>query len=277
MKFALPLFLGVLLFAYFAHGGSTPCEISAAFVDVSDSTWQCGNSVSELFDVSVTNSGPCAIRNMTLHFTVPNATFSVISTWNLNFLGDNATLGLEYAITNFGDILHFNHSVNLGFILQFSNTKTVPTGLSIDIVVVCDKCASGSFSSSLPSSPTSSSTCNLVSTLTPRAGSSYLTGNGIAEVYDISISNLGACTATSIDLTISTPGVSIISLWKMKLASKNLRPQQGSQYSLNDLNGGLLPGKTAVSGFIVFFPNTQTVPTETNLTLAVLQCETICN
>jgi len=114
-----------------------------------------------------------------------------------------------------------------------------------------------STTSGTSSGTTSSYACQIISTITPRAGAgaSWISDAGAYQIYDIDVTNVGSCVVSWVVLSINLPaGASISSTW-------NLQVYSGSSYTVNLFGNSIVPGGSLTSsGFVVFSPNTRIIP-----------------
>eukprot|EP01113_Clastostelium_recurvatum_P027149 TRINITY_DN3270_c0_g1_i1.p1 TRINITY_DN3270_c0_g1~~TRINITY_DN3270_c0_g1_i1.p1 ORF type:complete len:449 (+),score=116.88 TRINITY_DN3270_c0_g1_i1:135-1481(+) len=263
--------------------GDGSCAASVVLTARSGGSFATGSGMSQIYDATITNSGSCGITNIILQLALP-ANGQITSSWNLV---DNG--GLRYTVTSYEGLLPAGSTVNAGFIVNFPNTQTIPAGVTAAAsTTTCpDSCSapgtgtgSGSattgsepspVTTGLPSSTTGSQQpagCTVSSTTTARAGSSFQSGSGVSQIYDIVVTNSGSCAVNNIILTASLPsGASIQSTWNL-----NLNAGGGLSYTVTSYEGTLPAGSSVNAGFIVNFPNTQTVPAGVNTAATTTTC-----
>eukprot|EP01113_Clastostelium_recurvatum_P027150 TRINITY_DN3270_c0_g1_i2.p1 TRINITY_DN3270_c0_g1~~TRINITY_DN3270_c0_g1_i2.p1 ORF type:complete len:450 (+),score=117.88 TRINITY_DN3270_c0_g1_i2:135-1484(+) len=261
--------------------GDGSCAASVVLTARSGGSFATGSGMSQIYDASITNSGSCGITNIIIQLALP-ANGQITSSWNLV---DNG--GLKYTVTSYEGLLPAGSTVNAGFIVNFPNTQTIPAGVTAAASTTacpasCSAPGTGSGSATtgsepspvttgLPSSTTGSQQpagCTVSSTTTARAGSSFQSGSGVSQIYDIVVTNSGSCAVNNIILTASLPsGASIQSTWNL-----NLNAGGGLSYTVTSYEGTLPAGSSVNAGFIVNFPNTQTVPAGVNTAATTTTC-----
>jgi len=272
MKFLIAAAICSFVFAIGVFGDiSGPgCSVTVTTTARPGASWLDGDGqgISQIYDVLLTNSGPCNVDSIIVSITKPHPA-NITQSWNLDFLAP------RYSVTNFGGTLLPGSSAVAGFILHFPSRNTVPSGIITNLFAalcpascVNSQTSTGSGSGSVTgsgSTGTSGSGCTATVSFLPRAGSSFPSGTGIAQIYDVFITNEGICATTSIDLNLTRPANSAIQqIW-------NLQSISGTVFSLTNYGGLLQPGQTANAGFILSFP-TQNIPSGTGVTLSSDSC-----
>eukprot|EP01113_Clastostelium_recurvatum_P041589 TRINITY_DN662_c0_g1_i2.p1 TRINITY_DN662_c0_g1~~TRINITY_DN662_c0_g1_i2.p1 ORF type:complete len:442 (+),score=116.91 TRINITY_DN662_c0_g1_i2:67-1326(+) len=112
-----------------ASSDADTCDVSANTVARSNGSFQSGNGMSQIYDSVVTNNGPTGVTNIVVTASLP-AGATIQSSWNLNAAAGAAN---SYTVTSYEGLLPSGNSVNVGFIVNFPNTQTVPSGVSLAV------------------------------------------------------------------------------------------------------------------------------------------------
>jgi len=113
--------------------------------------------------------------------------------------------------------------------------------------------------------------CSITLTTTARSGAFWLDGDGqgISQIYDIVATNSGPCSVDKVVLSITKPTTAnITQSWNLDFLSP--------RYSVTNFGSTLLPGSSAIAGFILHFPNRNTVPSGVTSNLFNALCPASC-
>jgi len=238
------------------------CKANITATARSGGSWTADGVASQIYDITVANSGTCPITSLVGFFGFP-ATGSVSSAWNYD-----DTTG---AISNFGGNLFPRQSfAGAGFILSGG---VIPT-LALNV----PSCPAACVGSSTGASPTSasattgaphsstgaatsttgspSSTCKANVTIAARHDAAFLINAIPSQIYDLDIVNTGSSSITNLVVTITPTGSTFVvqdNKWNIVLGSSN-------QYTV-DLFGALSLSNAHFlgAGFVLSGTNSSTL------------------
>lgn len=224
--------------------------------------WTDGSNTFQIWDINVTNTGTCAMSQVSAAVHVGSGSV-VTQSWNYDLASD--------AFSNFGPTLYPQESfVTAGIIVTGG---AAPTFSSLS--PLCDSsCASagsgsssgsgsgsGSASSSSSGSGTSGSTvdtnCRLNVSQTRRTGSgaAWVSAGFAYQLYDLAFYNSGSETVIFAELDQSFAVGQVASVWNMVQVCCT-QIDSAASYNVTLPAGGLVPGASTNGGIILqYLPN----------------------